>query len=362
MSLSSISAVAEFLRTALECSVYLAPLEPGLSREELFEVGNRASYLGGEIGDALPSVATRQFGRNTRLVPEADPMWPHFQWRQAPEYRNIEAFDFVYSQMNALIKAEGKQNARIDRSVLVDRAVAANIPRVDMEAAITISVMCEQLVEKDGILTSKWGLVYEPLPSAQPLVHQPIGKREVRERAYSIVKDVIARRTDGRPKHTEPLDEFPEALNRLGYGHFRLWWVQIVAELRQANSQTAPVSFLVLAAALVEGALTFVVAHARKKNLSVFRSSDFEGEPHRWKLDKLIASASGGDAAILDEPTRYRATTLATARQRIHAGRMLADYPAGVPDLKPEQAREGKATAEQVVRRVIDWLEKNPPT
>jgi hypothetical protein len=85
-------------------------------------------------------------------------------------------------------------------------------------------------------------------------------------------------------------------------------------------------------------------------------------EPHRWKLDRLIASASGGgDTAILDEPTRSRAITLATARQRIHAGRMLSDYPNGVPDLQPEQAREGNATAEQVVRRVLNWLESNPP-
>jgi hypothetical protein len=40
---------------------------------------------------------------------------------------------------------------------------------------------------------------------------------------------------------------------------------------------------------------------------------------------------------------------------------MLSEYPAGVPDLRPEQAREAIQTAEVVVRRVLDWLQKYPP-
>jgi len=44
----------------------------------------------------------------------------------------------------------------------------------------------------------------------------------------------------------------------------------------------------------------------------------------------------------------------------IHAGRMLSDYPAGPPDLRPDEARDAKATAELVVRAVLEWLQKNP--
>jgi hypothetical protein len=180
---------------------------------------------------------------------------------------------------------------------------------------------------------------------------------------YAAVEDVIARRTDGRPANAEPLKAFPDALGALGYGHFRRWWVQLVAELRLTNTPTAPVSALVLSAALVEGALTFVVKHARNKNLPVFRSSDFAGAPRNWRLDDLIKSAaSGGEEAILDGPARARAEELLAARQRIHAGRMLADYPSGLPDLKPEEARDAKATAELVVRRVLTWLERYPVT
>jgi hypothetical protein len=41
---------------------------------------------------------------------------------------------------------------------------------------------------------------------------------------------------------------------------------------------------------------------------------------------------------------------------------MLSEYPGGVPDLRPDEARDAKATAEVVVRSVLDWLEKYPPT
>jgi len=78
------------------------------------------------------------------------------------------------------------------------------------------------------------------------------------------VKDAIERRTDNRPKHAEPLDAFADEPDKLGYGQFRLWWKQMVAELRRGDTQSAPVAVCVPAAALVEGALTFVVKHARK--------------------------------------------------------------------------------------------------
>ena len=177
-----------------------------------------------------------------------------------------------------------------------------------------------------------------------------------------IVRDVIDRRTDGRPTHAEPLDAFGAQLQSLGYGKFRLWWTQTTAELNQTSAQSSPISETVLSAAIVEAVLTFVVKHARSLNLGVFASTNFDGSPRTWKLDDLVASAtSGRDSAILDATLRQRAEGLMRARQRIHAGRMLEDFPAGVPDLRPEEARDARTTAELVVRRVLDWLERYPP-
>jgi hypothetical protein len=118
----------------------------------------------------------------------------------------------------------------------------------------------------------------------------------------------------------------------------------------------------VLSAAIVEGVLTFVVRHARDLGLGVLGSKDFDRGSGTWKIADLIKSAAAGqDSVILDERTRHRADELVQTRQRIHAGRMLSSFPGGVPDLKPEEARDAKVTAELVVRKVIDWLEKYPP-
>lgn len=90
-------------------------------------------------------------------------------------------------------------------------------------------------------------------------------------------------------------------------------------------------------------------------------SKDYERDPRTWKIEDLVASAaSGGPNAILDIQAKTRAEALIRTRQRIHAGRMLSDYPAGPPDLRPDEARAAKETAEQVVRAILDWLQKNP--
>jgi hypothetical protein len=219
-------------------------------------------------------------------------------------------------------------------------------------------------VEKDGVLSSRHGIAYKPLPTEQrdqPGAHRQVYQRGGRAQAYPIVQDVIARRTEGRPAHAEPLDAFAEQLGSLGYSTYRLWWTQTVRELRQLQPEGAPVATCVLAAALVEGCLTFVVRHAREQDLAVFRRSEFERDPRSWKIDDLVASAaSGGDGAILNAQARARADHLVRTRQRIHAGRMLTDFPAGPPDLRPEEARDAKATADLVVRAVLEWLHHFP--
>jgi hypothetical protein len=135
----------------------------------------------------------------------------------------------------------------------------------------------------------------------------------------------------------------------------------MVAELRQASTQTAPVTATVLSAALVEGALTFVVAHARRLDLGPMGSKSFADSPTKWRLEDLLNSAAyGNEAAILDKPTHTRAAMLINSRQRIHAGRMLDEFPGGPPDLQPEKARDALLTAEQVVRSVVDWLQRYP--
>jgi hypothetical protein len=354
--------IISFIRAALECSVFLDPTDPGLSYEEILEVGKHLGWQAGEIGDNL-QYATRQFWGAKRILPDdaTQASWVFFS-REEPEYRNFEAFDFVVSELNARARADGAAKAQLERSIVVERAIAKGISRRDIEVAITYQMMNETLTEKNRVLGFFHKSGVRGLPSEQLQVHGKPMPNAARARVYPIVKDVIERRSDGRSKHTEPLDAFAEELDSLGYGMFRLWWTQIVAELRQGDAHSSPVSVVVLAAALVEGSLTFVVKHARKLGLGVFQSRDFDGDARTWKIDSLVASAaSGSDSAVLDLQTKNRAEILIRARQRIHAGRMLSEFPAGAPDLRPEEARDAKVTAELVVRRVLDWLRQFPP-
>ena len=287
-----------------------------------------------------------------------------FYLPEDPDLRDFPAFDFVVSELNDRVRADGAARAQLERNVIVERAVAKGIRRNAIEAAITYQVMAKSLAEKDGVIRFPNTADVGGLPSEQMKVRgqQQVHRKPYRARAYPIVRDLIARRTDGRPRSVEPLDAFADELDGLQFGKFRLWWTQTVAELRRSDPQLSPMSATVMAAALVEGVLTFVVKHARSRNLEVFRSADFDRDQRTWKIDDLIRSAaSGSSSAILDPQARARAEALCRTRQRIHAGRMLSDYPAGVPDLRPDEARDAKGTAEQVVRCVLDWLQKYPP-
>jgi len=353
--------IISLLKAALECSVYVSPRDPGLTYQELAEIAKRAGYLDGEINDALPHAGIAFFGRPRVMLSEHDTTQWVFFFPQEPEYKDYAALDMVFDELNLLLRSEGEARAQIERSVLVERGATKGILREKMEVAITWLVMAKQLAEKDNILRfAQRGATVRQLPSVSRAIHGRAHSRPDVARAYPFVKDVIGRRTDGRLQHAEPLDAFAEELEKLGYQPFRLWWMQTVSELKQSNPSSTPVAVAVLAAALVEGALTFIVKHARANGQ--FQSKDYEKEPRSWKIDDLVASAaSGGPTAILDFQVKTRAETLIRTRQRIHAGRMLSDYPGGPPDLRPDEARDAKGTAEQVVRAVLDWVQKNPP-
>ena len=358
--------VVRHLQAAIEASVYIVPTAPGLTAVELYEIGKRIGFKEGEIGDALPQVITMYFGGRDRRLMLPDHLWHmagFLVFKEDPDLRNAAAFDFVVSQLTDLVREVGAGKAQLDRTIMVERAAVAAIPRHDTQVAITLMVLSGQLIEENGVLRFKSGQGHgQPLPSTSRNQNGPRTAKTARTRVMSYVKDVIERRTDGRPQSAEPFDAFAEQLEKLGYGRFRLWWTQTVAELDRTAPASSPLSALVLAAALVEGALTFVVKHARGLGLGVLGSTDFDRDPKHWKIDDLVVSAAKGEnTAILDLAARQRAEQLIHTRQRIHAGRMLSEFPGGPGDLRPEEARDAKGIAELVVRRVLDWLDRYPP-
>lgn len=68
------------------------------------------------------------------------------------------------AQLKASVRTLGARNAQLERNQIVERAVAQNVPRNDVEAAITIWVLSEHLVEKDGLLRFTPGREHVPPP------------------------------------------------------------------------------------------------------------------------------------------------------------------------------------------------------
>jgi hypothetical protein len=206
--------VEKFVCAALECSVYVAPKEPGLTHEELFAVGRAAGFENGEITDVLPQVAAPMyFGGDNRILPQRLVMSADFNFPDEPDYRNPEAFDFACVTLREIARRETAARAQIDRDVLVARAVAKGLPKLAIEAAITILVLDERFIEKDGALRFAPGRDTYALPSEQiqdqaktPQVRRSVRRNEARAKAYALVKDAIQRRSDGRPKAVESLE------------------------------------------------------------------------------------------------------------------------------------------------------------
>ena len=327
--------VTRFLKTALECSIYVEPIEPGLTYAELVEVATRAGFLSGEIHDAIPYAATAYLVRSDdKLLPGKGELiqLSVFMGKEEPDYRNPLAFHFVFQQLRAAARSQGARHAKVERRVLVERGIGERLSRLDVQIAVAILVLNDVLSEKDGIISFAYGKENYGSPgdqsSVQSSVQHPTIRKEARARAYPIVKGVVNRRTDGRSASAEPLDAFAERLDKLGYGAFRMWWVQLVSELRQASAQNLPISVTVLSASLVEGALTFVVKHGRSLGLGMFGSTDFDKPPSSWSIKDLVNSASSSKVdPILDHVVKQRAEGLIQTRQRIHAGRMLTDFP-----------------------------------
>ena len=262
--------VARVIKSALECSVYAAPTDPGLTVEEVYEVGRRLGLKEGEIGDAFQ--LTKHSNTKDRLMPGPDvlpPGWIMSGIMDDSGCLKTAAFRHIHSEMSDAVGLHGARQARLDASLIIERGAKKGMQEHDIRVALTVSGLCGILREDEGLVRyadgrAGWGTVTQEPNSPSHLHVKP---NVDKLRTLAVVRDVVLRRFDGRPKHAEPLDAFADQLDALGYAPFKMWWKQMVAELRHIDVQSTPVAATVVAAALVEGALTLVVRHARKLGL-----------------------------------------------------------------------------------------------
>lgn len=345
---------------ALWASLYVSPRDHGLTMDELVAVLAPLGLKRGEIGDAATHWRPTD---NGRLLPRDDAMeGAIFLNNLEHDPRNVDAFQFVVDHFTSLAREYGAQQATSTRDTIVAAAALEGISSHDTDVALAsygvmsaIKAEADRLRPAQGRLGSPRQTANQRRSQAQRRPHYP--------KLLESVRDVISRRTDGRPRAAEALPAFGEMLQALGHGRFQAWWAQTVSELRQADDARTPTTVCVLAASLVEAALIFIMKRARDLSLGTLAISALSGDdPKRWSINDLIkGAAAGGADAVFDQKTRDMADVLTRTRQRIHAGRLMSDHPVGpIPDLRPEEARDARASLDRVVRAILDWIEKHP--
>jgi hypothetical protein len=363
----TIKDVSDFITCAVEASVYVSPKSPGLSYEELQEAAAGAGFKLGETDDALGRMQQVRWGKDGRMGVELSSFGADFLFRLEPEYRSPEAFEFVRVYFRNLAAEMGEAKAQADRGAIVAAGVAKGIKEHDLDVALTMLLVTQHLtVAANGTYEPPRGRLRWALPSEQRAQRDdrkmPPRRRPQMEKAYALVKDIVARRTDGRAPAAEPVKAFEHALAGLDCVRFRMWWAQTAGELQRANTGSSPMITCVLSAALAEGALVLIVKRAQTLGLATMASKTFGQSPTSWKFDDLLSSAAaGGPDAIFDTKVRDRAARLNAIRNRIHVGRLMAEQPTGpIPDTRPEEAREARETLDIILRRILDWLDAHP--
>lgn len=346
-----------FVLQALVASAIASPKNPGLTLDELVDLGREENYGPGEISDAVRQHRTDIRNRLIFGLGTHEHFIGMVDIDYQPEFRNLAAMDHIHKYFYEQRRQVGSRAVGAERSVLVADGVREGISENDMEVAITLLLSGRVLEEKEGEIkpghigtelhTSKTTTVDRmQLPSGQirPLIER--------------IRDKISRRNGGRPTSTEPLEAFRSILPELGYQYFVTWWTELAAELRAANPKTAPTSITVIAAAMAEGALSLIVTFAQGKGLTM---KNLQDPKRNWKFEALVSAAkTGSDPIIKDEVVAMSCMRLNKDRQRIHAGRLLdspADYP--YPEFRSVEAREATRTLDLLLRAIIDWFTRN---
>jgi hypothetical protein len=236
--------VQEVIREIFECSVYVAPREPGLTREEVLAVAQRLGLRHGEALDALRTVVRSSHLDQARLWPDDPPVYPDFMRALIPDFRKPEAFDFVFSYFLELARDVGLTNAQVPQSVIIAAGIASGLQEHDLDVALSTYALAEWTIEKDNHLElDPFRRDYAaPCLQVSQQKQSHTLRREGLHKAYEAVKDIVARRTDGRLSFPEPLDAFERVLDELGHGRFLTWWAHTVSELRLANPAISPLT------------------------------------------------------------------------------------------------------------------------
>lgn len=166
----------QFVKSAVEASVFARPAFPGLTEDEIVIVGKPFDYKRGEILDAVEAAvrAREVAANNSRLVPGSiAERFDSFTWRDAGDLRNPRAFEAVHRYMHELAREHGIRSAVARREFVIEHATRVDgVPAADAEAAITCLLLASHFEQEgaDSIRLvagrERWALPSEQLRGA----------------------------------------------------------------------------------------------------------------------------------------------------------------------------------------------------
>ena len=217
-------AIEQLIRGALVATLFVRPRDPGLTDEEILEVGRMAGYEPGEIRDGISRVIPARRWDDPKLMLEQGSSFMgisdfNFEWPNEP--RQVKAFEITRRELQGLARAEGAA-ASIDRDALVARCVPHGVRAEDADVAIAglafdgiLQIHDNQVSHTPGKHT--WVLPSEQLASREkhdigftpnvrvgqvlPFVREVIAHRGDEKRAAEAVAVSSLPRVPGRNAH-----------------------------------------------------------------------------------------------------------------------------------------------------------------
>ena len=148
------SEYSDLVKTALEASVYVAPLDHGLTMEELKKVAERFGRGAGPLLDTIRKLdhVTNESGRWKlgRGTWHGHEFFMFGRW-EPTDPRNFDALDLPLNELQRRWEVIGPDKECISREEAVSLGAAEGISTKDMNVAFELLLLAEWLVPGDGL-------------------------------------------------------------------------------------------------------------------------------------------------------------------------------------------------------------------
>lgn len=145
-----------FVVDALVASMVAAPQLPGLSFNELKNLGANHELLPAEIGRA-----SKEYGVSPQEPDKigfkvsknnATCLYGHWEVSYQPEFRNLKAIQFIMEFFYNRWRSEGLANLGVPRDMLIAGAVKQGIKEYDVDLAISLMLLSAIVIDMDGLI------------------------------------------------------------------------------------------------------------------------------------------------------------------------------------------------------------------